>query len=183
MQKQIVAPQGRVVYKGSRLELRVVTLPAERGSVEKEVVIHHGAVVILPFLTDTDIILIRNARFAIGQELWELPAGTLAQSESPEDCAARELKEETGYQASSIEPLGSFFNAPGWSTFRLFSFVARGLTAGLQQLEKDEKIDVHVISLTDVCSMIAKGQIADGKTLASLAIYAAQRGLMRFDNL
>ncbi|HPQ45126.1 MAG TPA: NUDIX hydrolase [Syntrophales bacterium] len=180
MQNKTFAPEGRVIHKGSRLELRLVTLPAERGSVEKEVVVHHGAVVILPFVTDTDIILIRNARFAIGQELWELPAGTLAPDELPEDCASRELKEETGYEATSIEPLGSFFNAPGWSTFRLYSFVARGLTAGLQQLEKDEKIDVHVISVTDVCSMIAKGQIADGKTLASLAIYAAQRGLIRF---
>ena len=181
MQKKIVAPQGHVVHKGSRLELRLVTLPAERGSVEKEVVIHHGAVVILPFLTDNDIILIRNARFAIGQELWELPAGTLTPDELPEDCATRELKEETGYDASSIEPLGSFFNAPGWSTFRLFSFVARGLTAGMQQLEKDERIDVHVVSMADVCSMIVKGQIADGKTLASLAIYASQTGHMRFD--
>lgn len=175
MHKPIAVLEGRVVYKGSRLELRLVQLKVEGGAIEKEVVVHPGAVVVLPFLTEKEIVFIRNTRLAIDRQLLELPAGTLEKCEDPMMCARRELKEETGFAASTIESLGSMFNAPGWSTYQLFSFVAKGLTSGPQQLEKDENIVIEVVRTSEICSMIAEGQIVDGKTLSTLAIYAAQQ--------
>ena len=180
MYKPIPAPEGHVVHKGCRLELRLVDLPVGGDVIQKELVVHRGAVIILPLLDDDKVVLIRNFRVAVGEELWELPAGTLAAGEAPEACALRELKEETGYQASSIELLGTFFNAPGWSTYRLFAFVARGLTAGQQELERDESIQVHIIPLAEVCSMIACGEIMDGKTISAFAIHAARHGIPVF---
>jgi ADP-ribose pyrophosphatase len=158
-------------------------MKVEGDTIEKEVVVHPGAVVVLPFLTEEEIVFIRNTRLAVGQQLLELPAGTLGKGEDPATCAPRELKEETGYTASSIEPLGSMLNAPGWSTYQLFCFVARGLTAGEQQLEKDETIEVEIVRTSDVCSMIAAGLIVDGKTISTLAIYAAQQKALRLTTM
>jgi ADP-ribose pyrophosphatase len=174
MHELLARPEGRPVFKGSRLELRLVKLKVEGGDVEKEVVLHPGAVVVLPFLAEKEIVFIRNARLAIGRRLLELPAGTLEKDEAPISCARRELEEETGFAAATIKPLGTMFNAPGWSTYQLFSFVARDLTSGPQQLEKGEDIVVEVVRTSAICSMIAEGQIVDGKTLSTLAIYAAQ---------
>ena len=174
MHKTVDFQNGRLVYEGSRLQLRLVPVPVEGGAIQKEVVVHPGAVVVLPFVSDTEIVFIRNTRAAIGRQLLELPAGTLEKDEDPALCAQRELQEETGFAAAHIEPLGSFFNAPGWSTYRLFAFVARGLTAGPQQLDQGERIDIEIVPTADICSMIADGRIVDGKSLSSLAIYAAR---------
>jgi ADP-ribose pyrophosphatase len=175
--------QDRVVYKGRRLELRLVQLKIEGLSIQKEVVVHPGAAVVLPFVSEKEIVFIRNTRPAIGRQLLELPAGTLEKGEDPAMSAIRELKEETGFAASTIKPLGSIYNAPGWSTYQLFSFVAMGLTAGPQQLEKDEHIDIEIVRTVDVCSMIADGQIVDGKSISTLAIYAAQQKGGSLENL
>ena len=183
MHQPIAGPEGRVVHRGSRLELRLIQMKVEDGTIEKEVVVHPGAVVVLPFLTEDEIVFIRNTRLAVGQRLLELPAGTLGKGEEPAACAQRELKEETGYTASSIEPLGSMLNAPGWSTYQLFCFVAKGLIAGTQQLEKDETIEVELVRTSDVCSMIAAGRIVDGKTISTLAIYAAHREGLLLTNM
>ncbi|MDP6637240.1 MAG: NUDIX hydrolase [Phycisphaerae bacterium] len=145
--------------------------------IEKEVVVHGGAVVILPFLTDDTLVLIKNERLAVGRELWELPAGTLGDGETPKICAHRELQEETGYRADDMEYLGQVFSSPGWSTHRLFVFVARGLTRGEQNLEKDETISVETRSFDRVRSMIAGNEIVDSKTIAVFGLYSARHGV------
>ncbi len=145
-----------MVHKGARLELRMVPLRNTDETIEKEVVIHGGAVVILPFLTDDTLVLIRNERLAVGRVLWEFPAGTLGVAENPQDCAYRELQEETGYQATTMEYLGQVLSAPSWSTYRLFIFIARNLTAGEQHLEEDETIQVETVSFTDFRQSLKK---------------------------
>ena len=176
MYEPIIPPEGRVVHQGTRLELRLVPLTTADEVIEKEIVVHGGAVVILPFLTDDTLVVIRNERLAVGRELWEFPAGTLGVAENPKDCAYRELQEETGYQAATMEYLGHFFSAPSWSTYRLFIFIARDLTEGEQHLEKDETIQVETVSLAKLRSMIASNEIVDAKTIAALALYTVKTG-------
>lgn len=174
--ERVTAPEGRVVHQGERLEMRIVPLPAGDEVLEKEIVVHGGAVVILPILTTNSLVMIKNERLAVGRALWELPAGTLGPDEEPADCALRELQEETGYQAGKLEYLGRFFSSPGWSNHCLFVFLARALTPGEQQLEKDENISVHTILFPKLRSMIEKGDIVDAKTLAVFAMYSVRCG-------
>ncbi|MCE5319238.1 MAG: NUDIX hydrolase, partial [Parachlamydia sp.] len=99
------------VYHGDRFD--VVSLPIGNNK-RRDVILHPGAVVILPILDHEHILLIRNQRFAVGKELWELPAGTLEKGEAPLETAKRELIEETGYEAAEMEPLTQFYTSPGF---------------------------------------------------------------------
>jgi len=137
---------------------RVEMTTADGQSVTREAVIHPGAVVVM----------IRNQRFVVGEELYELCAGTLEEGEAPADCAGRELIEETGYRAASIEKLCSFYTSPGFCNELIHAFVARGLEHVGQQLEPTENITVEPLPITDVLAMIQDGRLRDGKTMATL---------------
>jgi ADP-ribose pyrophosphatase len=172
-------PNGREVFRGARFQVRAVDLPARDGrTLRREVIVHPGAVVILPLLDDATAVLIRNERFAVGQTLWELPAGTLEINEDPGACAARELIEETGYRAASLRPLTSFFASPGIITERMHAFLAADLTPVGQDLDENERITVHALPLRETMEMVRRGEISDGKTIATLLFYwtfSAQR--------
>lgn len=160
------------VYNGTKIRLEVHHLEDEDGRrVKREVCIHPGAVVILPFLDDKTILLIRNRRHTISQYLIELPAGTLEKGEAPMNCAGRELQEETGYLAGRIRLLGSFFTSPGILSEKMFAFAAYDLRKTHAALEAGEDIEVLPTLLADAIQMIRDGQIADGKTIASLLWY------------
>lgn len=136
-----------------------------------DIVVHPGAAVILPWLDETRIVMIRNRRVTVGRSLVELPAGTLAPSEAPLDAARRELQEETGYCAASLTPLVSFFSSPGFSTERMHVFEARGLTPGPTRLEADEQIDVVVMEYDLALREVERGGIVDAKTMLALLYY------------
>ena len=142
-------------------------------SYAKQFVVHNGAVVILPLLDDDRVVMIRNKRPAVDQTLWELPAGTLEVDEDPADCAGRELIEETGYEAGSIEPMCDFFSTPGFCTERMWVFVARELTHVGQQLEATEQITVEVLPRQETMQMMRDGEIMDAKTMTALLYYDA----------
>jgi ADP-ribose pyrophosphatase len=157
------------------VERREVTLANGR-RVTREVVVHPGAVVILPVLEDGSIVLIRNYRFATGQTLLELPAGTLEADEEPCACAGRELEEETGYRAARIEPLCEFHTSPGILTERMFAFVATGLTEVGQRLEESEEIEVAIHTRDKIRQMVIDGALVDGTTIAVLGTYLLRAG-------
>src|SRR4051812_33038960 len=101
----------QVIFEGrkSRLEVHQLRERESDRKVFREVIVHPGAVVILPFISEESIVLIRNQRYVVGKSLIELPAGTLEKGETPMNCAGRELLEETGYLAGKLKPLGTFF--------------------------------------------------------------------------
>src|SRR4029434_5442723 len=109
---------------------------------QKEVCVHPGAAVILPFLDDKTILLIRNKRYTIHQILLELPAGTLEKGEDPMNCAGRELQEETGYLAKRLKPIGNFYTSPGILSERMYAFAAYDLKKTTPALEDGEEIEV-----------------------------------------
>lgn len=147
-----------------------------QGMVRRELVVHPGAVTILPLLDPETVVMIRNYRFSVGAELLELPAGTLEPPEPPAECAARELEEETGYLAAHIERLCEFCTSPGFTDERMHVFVATGLTPTKQRLEATEQIRVEVMPLRDALAATADGRIIDAKTIASLHVYHYRLG-------
>ncbi|MDG1899442.1 MAG: NUDIX hydrolase [Phycisphaerales bacterium] len=141
------------------------------GEVARSVIRHPGAVLIVPELDDDRFVLIRNYRVAVGEPIWEFPAGTLEPGEPPIDTAARELSEETGYVAGAIEPLGRFYTSPGFTDELMHVFVARDLKPGVQSLEPHEEIEVRTHGRSDVESMIRDGRLIDGKSIAALLLW------------
>ena len=137
----------------------------------REAVVHPGAAVILPILDASRIIMIRQIRQVVDEELWELPAGTLEPGEPPIETACRELIEETGYRAERIEPLVTFYSSPGICTELMHVFVATGLTPVGQNLDAGEQIDVEIVSLIDARRRLLAGELRDGKTIAALGRY------------
>src|SRR5579862_3427694 len=113
----------QVIYDGvkCRLELHHLENEETHRRFKREVVAHPGAVVILGLLPDDQVLLIRNFRYAVGQTLMELPAGTLEKGEDPMNCAGRELLEETGYMAGRLSPIASFFSSPGILNEKLYA--------------------------------------------------------------
>jgi ADP-ribose pyrophosphatase len=158
-----------IVYRDARVALEVIELLGRDGSTKTKAVLRHpGAVVILPLLDDGRVVLIENRRVALGTTLLELPAGTLEGDASPLEQAARELREETGYVARSIEPLLGFYASPGICDERMHGFVARGLIVGTQDLDPTEDIVVVVRAWDEVMRAIRDGELVDGKSLAML---------------
>jgi ADP-ribose pyrophosphatase len=161
------------VFHGVRFDVHALELPGRDGQkVRREVVVHPGAVVILPLLDPETVVLIRNRRFAVDQTLWELPAGTLeAPPETPLSCARRELIEETGYEAAIITELTAFYASPGILTEVMHAFVATDLKPVGQDLDESEQITAHPKPWAEVLAMVRSGEIRDGKTIATLLYY------------
>jgi ADP-ribose pyrophosphatase len=134
-------------------------------------VTHPGAAVVLPLLPDGRVLLIANYRVTVERELLELPAGTIDPPEPPEQCARRELAEETGYRAGRLEPLLSFYSSPGICTEFLHAFVATELTAGPTQREPGEEIRLVPMDLAEALHSISEHRIVDAKTIIALLYY------------
>lgn len=161
----------QVIYDGNRVRLELHHLMADGQRYRKEVVVHPGAVVILPVLPDGKILLIRNRRYAIGQLLIELPAGTLEKNEDPMNCAGRELLEETGYLARRLKPMMSIFASPGVLTEKMHVFIAYDLEKREQVLDLGEDIQLLPVGIEQALEMIRTGEIQDSKTVAALMYY------------
>jgi ADP-ribose pyrophosphatase len=144
---------------------------------EVDIVRHPGASAIVPFLSDPEgedpqILLLRQYRYAADGYLYEIPAGRLDPGETPADCAARELREETGCTAKQMEPLITMVTTPGFTDERIHLFMATDLTRGEAAREADEFADVIIMRLSEALELIQRGEIVDGKTALGI-LYAA----------
>jgi ADP-ribose pyrophosphatase len=155
---------GRVV----RLDLEDVRLP-NGNVVTLEIVRHPGAAAVVPVDDDGQAVLVRQYRHATGSWLLEVPAGKLDRpGEPPEDCARREVEEETGYRAGSLEPLGWIWTTPGFSDEKIWLFLARDLTRTRAALEPDEVLTVTRLPLEEAARMALEGEIQDAKSVCAL---------------
>lgn len=169
----------RKVHDGRILKLSVDTVRFPDGSTgEREVVRHPGAAAVLPLVTsaaeaDPEILLVRQYRYAPGSYLCEVPAGLPDSSDEPwEDCARRELEEETGYRAARITPLTRLHSTPGFTDIVVRMYLAEGLTPGESRLDDDEFVEVVRVRFSRALEMVREGEITDCKTVAAL-LYAA----------
>jgi ADP-ribose pyrophosphatase len=146
----------------------------------RDIIRHNGSVVILAVddsksKRDPLIVMERQYRHAAGQYMWELPAGKIDGDEGRLAAAKRELIEETGYRAKKWTPLVRYYASPGFLGEWMQIFLAEGLTLGDSQPEDDERIDLYLISLSEVLRLIDDGAILDGKTLVGVQFYARTR--------
>jgi ADP-ribose pyrophosphatase len=161
-----------IVHVGRKIRVAVDTTTAPDGSViQRDMILHPGAVVILPLLGDGNVVLLRNHRFVIGETLWELPAGTVEPSEPLEECAKRELAEETGYSAETWTSLGYLYASPGVLDEKLHLFVAERLTPGVMRPEADEQLEPVVVPFAEAVRMCLTGEIKDAKTITALLLW------------
>ncbi len=159
----------RLVLEGARFNVHEMRLTGSDGNqYVREVIRHPGAVVLLPLLDDGNVVLIKNRRPSVDETLLELPAGTREPGEPPEQTAARELVEETGYHAGQLSLIHEFYSAPGICDELMHLYVARDLTAGQHQREATEQIENQIASRDEILSWIANGRIRDAKTLVGL---------------
>ena len=160
----------QVIYDGVKLRLELHHLEDEETGRphQREVVVHPGAVVVLGLMDDGRVVLIRNRRYAVGETLIELPAGTLEKNEDPMNCAGRELLEETGYLARRLKPIGNYYTSPGILSEKMYAFAAYDLMKQKTALEEGEEIEVEPTDFDEAIQMIRDGRIKDGKTIATL---------------
>jgi ADP-ribose pyrophosphatase len=159
--------QGRIVT----LDLDTVILP-NGATVELEMIHHPGAAAIVPIKENGVVILIRQYRYAAGGYIYEIPAGKLHPGEDPKLCAARELEEEIGYRAGSLELLGSILTTPGFTDEVIHIYKGTSLALAKQNLDHDEVIEIVEMPLEKALGCIRDGTIKDAKTIIGLqAVY------------
>lgn len=159
------------IYSGKVLDLRIDTIRQPDGrEAKREIVVHNGAVCIVPVRDDGMVLLVRQFRLAAGQTLLEIPAGKREENEEPQACALRELEEETGYRAAELRPLYTAYLAPGYSTELMYAYLATGLSPGKTNPDEDEKLELVEIPLAEIESRVLAGEFADAKTIAALMV-------------
>lgn len=160
-------------FKGRAFKVRVDQVQALSGHVMNiEVVVHAGAVVIVPIDDDGRVIFVKQYRHPSGKILLELPAGTLDPGENPESCAIRESREEIGLAPEKIIRIGGFYLAPGYSTEYLHIFVAEQLIPAPLDPDENEDLVIERLDIKQIQEKIEAGMIEDAKTLASLYLAA-----------
>jgi ADP-ribose pyrophosphatase len=161
-----------IVHVGRKIRVAVDVFTAPDGTtVRRDLIQHPGAVVILPVLDAEHVVLLRNHRFVVGETLWEVPAGTLEPGEPVEECARRELIEETGYQAARWRSLGFLYASPGVLDEKLHLFVAEDLTPGPARPEVEEQLEPVTVRFADAIRMCLGGEIKDAKTITLLLLW------------
>jgi ADP-ribose pyrophosphatase len=160
------------VYRGRILDVALEkhVMPDGRQS-NFEIIRHPGGAAVLPVLPDGQVLLIQQFRPAIGAMVYEIPAGRLEPNESPQECAGRELIEETGYCAAQITSLGGCWSTVGFCDEFIHLFLGQGLTVAEQALEPDEVIELCPMPLDEALHKVKNSEILDSKTQLALLRY------------
>jgi ADP-ribose pyrophosphatase len=161
--------KSELILQGRAFKIRRDTMKAPDGRETKfDIVDHGGSVVIIPIDHEGNLWFVRQYRHAAGQDLLELPAGTREGNEPFEECAAREIREETGMEAGSLIQIGFFYLAPGYSTEYMGVFLATDLKHNPLEADDDEFLSVEKIPVREAIQIAERGEIPDAKSLASL---------------
>lgn len=170
--------QSDPVYDGVLLKVRkdLVRLP-DGGTSVREYISHPGAVVVLAVLPDGRLLFERQYRYPLRRAFLELPAGKIDPGERLIECARRELREETGFEASEWMHIGVMHPCIGYSDERIEIFVARGLTHVGDALDEGEFLEVLELSLEESIEAIFDGRVTDGKTISALFRALPELGL------
>ena len=163
--------KSEVLMQGRAFKIRRDTLKTPDGRETKfEIIEHGGSVILIPIDENGDVHFVRQYRHAAGKELLELPAGTCDDDEPFEDCAAREIREETGMEAGSLHKVGDFYLAPGYSSEFMVVYLATDLKPNPLEGDDDEFLTVEKIGVKEAIELAERGGMPDAKSLAALLI-------------
>ena len=163
------------VFAGTLIKVANATFEGPSGRFERDVVHHPGAVVVVPLTDSGKVVMVRQFRAAIGSDLLEIPAGKRdVAGEPPEETAARELAEEVGLRATSLELLARFYNSPGFTDELSWLYLATGLSEVPhdRQGHEEQVMSVEEVPLWDTQAMVADGRIIDAKSIIGLTLTA-----------
>jgi len=167
----------RVIYRGRKIDLALQAVVLADGSLaHREVVVHRGAVALVPMVDDDHVCLVENRRYAVNKVLLEVPAGTIDPGESPDQTAARELVEETGFRAGRIVRLREWFVSPGVMDERMFLYRCEDLSPGPVDHQADEQLKPVVLEWDEAMRMVHDGEIEDAKSMLALLLCDRLRG-------
>lgn len=165
----------RLAFQGRLFNVRVDTVRLPNGRLaDREIADGGDAVCIVPLDRQGNVYLVRQYRKSVERVLLEVPAGAINAGEEPDAAARRELREETGFRAHTLERLAFFWTTPGFCTEGMYAYLAAGLTVGDNAPDDDENIEVVKAALEDVPDMIASGDIEDAKSIAALMLVLAK---------
>lgn len=171
MNKEITVKSEKI-FEGKIINLRVDTVELQNQKYAKrEIVEHKGSSAIIALNDNDEIILVKQYRKAIENFLYEIPAGKINVAEEPKECALRELKEETGYEAKNVTKIYEIYSTPGFSNEKIYLFKAEGLTFTSTNFDEDEDIEVIAINKCEAKKMLETGQITDGKTIIGILFW------------
>jgi ADP-ribose pyrophosphatase len=167
-------------FRGKVFNVRIDQVQSPSGDqMRVDLVEHEGSIAVVPVDDDQEIWLVRQYRHAAGEDLLELPAGTLEPGENPEACALRESQEEIGMAPRQLQHLGSCFLAPGYSTERMDFFLATDLQPSRLPQDQDEHIRVERMPLALAFQRLIGGEFRDAKTIAGIALALGHLGMLR----
>lgn len=157
------------IFSGRVIDLVVkdVELPDGKTS-KREIINHPGAVAVIAITEEKKIVLINQFRKPLEKTIVEIPAGKLEKDEDPLDCAKRELEEETGYQASELEFIMSFYTSPGFADEIIYLYFTDKIELGEINRDEDEFIDVIEVTLPEAEKLIEDQIIHDAKTIFAI---------------
>jgi len=174
------APDAKPVKRGFRVEAKTERVLLPNGTrIDLDIVHHPGAAAVVPFVSDRDVLLIRQYRHAVGGMILEVPAGKLDPGEPPEACAARELAEEAGQRPGRLIRTGAIWTTPGFCDERIHLFAAFDLAPVRPSPGDDELIEVLRLSLDDALRLVWSGELSDAKSALALVYAARHLGLLR----
>ena len=164
-------PDCRIIYKGRKLDLALQPVRLTDGTTaDREVVLHRGAVALVPMVDRDHVCLLRNYRHSVGRELIELPAGTIDEGETPDSTAPRELAEETGYRAGRITRLADWLVSPGILTERMYLYLCEDMTPGPTDHQPDEQMSSLIVPWAEAVAMVLDGRVDDAKTRLAILL-------------
>ena len=159
------------LLQGRAFKIRRDLLKTPDGRETKfDIIEHGGSVIIIPVDSDGNLLFVRQYRHAASADLLELPAGTRDNDEPFEECAAREIREETGMEAGRLQKVGEFYLAPGYSTEFMAVFIATELKHNPLEADDDEFLEVEKLTMKEVVKLVKSGKLLDAKTLAALML-------------
>jgi ADP-ribose pyrophosphatase len=166
----------RVIYRGRKIDLALQPVRLADGTMaDREVVVHRGAVALVPMVDADHVCLVENGRYAVGRTLLEIPAGTIDPGETPDATAPRELAEETGFRAGRIRRIAEWYVSPGVMNERMFLYLCEELTLGPADHQPDEQLKNVVLPWTEAVAMALEGRIEDAKTRLALLLVDRMR--------
>ena len=171
----------KTVFTGRVFSVSVDKVSLENGKQgEREVLHHHGGACIAALTPDNEIYMIRQFRYAMGEELWELPAGKLEPGEDPEKAAHRELGEECGLVAGRMRDIGPVYPSVGYDSEIIYCYLAQDLTPCAMHLDEDEFLTPVKMPLKSAVDLVMNGQVPDSKTSTCLLKlwYMQQNGML-----